>query len=1080
MESWTRRSQLTTAIILFSALLVAPARSTAQRPSQRPADFVPWTFSEDFRHGISGWMGFPMVQDVGYGISLYATKGEGEWSLEEGGALVPAGTRTDGSWALVRDVTVDGQKLLRFGVLRTLQFHATPSSSFRMVYDLEVCGKLSRAAVTLAAMDGRRYTGLLPLLTGPQEVRLEGREFHLPTAGADVEVITIVAEDAAPPVLASVGITSAGSHDRLTLRVFEVKAERRPSVSLEAPQLERSSVDEVAVARAVVTPENPLIVRLGPGQATQAVIYDGAGRLARRETIPENTSGPVTLLQPTASTEAGLWKVELTRGPAYTDFRFLVLDGVPAHPRVLLTTQRLEQLRSQSYGNELLTLVHRKAAELRGKLAYNPDAGQNIALLSPVTYITNIYDYFDLIDKYSQAAAFNALDFRLSGDSQALEAARRALRIMAQWPTWTPPWFPAHGIRTYYGVGGATEELALGYDLIADQLTKEEKLQIADALWRKSILPTLDDYFFWDRIPIGASNHEPQNLGGAIDACIALYGDVPNWEERFGPALAELIVSYEHCLEGLFPGDGSEAEPAGYQSFAMEGMSWGMAALHSVGIRPRDADRMFQSFWWLRYAQVKPDLVLDTGDFHGGLGSLPGYAWGAENADDPALRAFYESATGHTLMSQFCPGCAGRAREEMPSLLDLTCCTRPPVPVPEPPPSRIFPLRGSAVLRSGWHPDDTVISLRLGPWFNHEHHDQGSFQVAAWGEELIDEAGYSDYYRDAYYPTYFTQTTGHNTIVVDGDAFSQEDYDGRYWPSFQRFPKFERHLFSSGLDYLSGDLAPAYRDAGELDQFTREYLFVKPDILIVHDRLRASSAHRFTWLLHVPAGAQTRIDTTGALIRTKAGLAALTAGGEIIRWTLQQVPYPTNFCSRVDMDRTMTHRREMFRLDSPAEKAGEFLVAMRFQKASEEPLALLPQHGAAGEGFRTPDGLTVVLFRTQAAPLSSNGLTADAEVLALRNRDNQREIFVSQARSLRREQQPLFSSTAPIDALLRISPSSVELRVVSVRGTNLKVFAERTPVEVTLDQARVTPSLVGGYVALAPLTRGEHVLRISY
>ena len=1100
----TLGSGLAAVILLLPAVLGAPARSRTLNPSQRPAlyhmvqgpaDFIPWTFREDFSHGIPGWISFPLPQDVGYDPSVYTT--------ETGGSLVPfqpARARIDREAkgfgtgpVLVRDVTAYGQKLLRVGLLRTLQFHATPSSSFRMVYDLEVCGKLSRMAVTLATVDGRRYTRPLPLLTGPHEARLEGREFQLPTAGTDVEVIVIQAEVAAP---------SLGSHNRLTLRAFEVTAERPPSLPLEAPQLERSSVDEVAVARAVVTPESPLIVRLGPGQATQAAIYDGAGRLVRRETIPEGASRPVTLWQPIASTAAGLWKVEMTRGPARADFRFLVLGKVPAHPRVLLTAERLEQLRSQAYGNELLAIVHRRAAELRGRLAYNPDAGQNIARLSPVSVLPGIYDYFALIGNYSQGAAFNALDFRMSGDPQALEAARRALGTVAQWSTWTPAWFGAHGLRTYYGVGGATQELVLGYDLIADQLTKEEKSQIADALWRNSILPTLEDYFFFDRMVTAASNHAAQSVGGAIDACIALYGDVPDWEGRFGPALAELIVAYEHLLEGLFPGDGSEAEPAGYEDFAMEGMSWGMAALQAVGIRPRDADKMLQSFWWLRYAQVRPDLVLDTGDFQAELRALSGFAWGAENAGDPALRAFYESATGHTLMSQFGPGRTGgalqsqggggRAREEMPGLLDLTCCTHPPVPVPDPPPSRIFPLRGSAVLRSGWQPEDTVISLRLGPWFNHEHHDQGSFRVAAWGEELIAEAGYADYYRDPHYPDYFTQATAHNTIVVDGDAFSQEDYDGRYWRSFQRFPKFERHVFSSGLDYLSANLVPAYGDGAALDQFTREYLFIKPDILIVRDRLRAASAHRFTWLLHVPVAAQTQIDATGALIRRKAALAALTAGGEITHWTRQQMPIPTT-TNIGDLDRIVLQPREAFRLDSPAEKAGTFLVAMRFQKASEEPLPLRPLRSASGEGFQTPDGLTAVLFRTQAAPLTTGGLTADGDVLALTDRGGLREIFVSQARSLRRErfdfahrpepvegQQELFSSTAAIDALLRASPSFVELRLVCAREIDLKILAERPPAEVTLDQARVTPVLVGGYVSLAQLTQGEHVVRISY
>ena len=75
---------------------------------------------------------------------------------------------------------------------------------------------------------------------------------------------------------------------------------------------------------------------------------------------------------------------------------------------------------------------------------------------------------------------------------------------------------------------------------------------------------------------------------------------------RFGPALAELIVAYERLLDGLFPGDGSEAEPAGYEHFAMEGMSWGMAALHALDIRPRGFEKMMKGFWWLRYAAGSP------------------------------------------------------------------------------------------------------------------------------------------------------------------------------------------------------------------------------------------------------------------------------------------------------------------------------------------------------------------------------------------------------------------------------------------------------------------------------------------
>jgi len=389
-------------------------------------------------------------------------------------------------------------------------------------------------------------------------------------------------------------------------------------------------------------------------------------------------------------------------------------------------------------------------------------------------------EYFALMESYSNAISFNALDFRLSGDRQALEAARRALLAVAAWPTWTPPWFAAHGLHTYYEVGVFTQRVALGYDLIAGELSQEEKSKIAEAFWENSIRPTLDEYFFYDRLPIAASNHEAQSVGGAIEACVALYGDVPDWTTKFGPALAELVVAFERLLDGLFPGDGSEAEPAGYEDFAMQGMSWGMAALHALDIRPQGFEKMMKAFWWLRYAQVRPDLLLDTGDFGSELRAHSGYAWGAEYAGDPALRAFYETATDQSLMGVFQLPHTGRTLEQAPGLLDLVCCTHPPVVTPEAPLSRIFPARGSAVMRSGWLPEDTVISLRVGPWFNHEHHDQGSFRAAAYGEELVAEAGSADYYRDPHYPDYFTQAPAHNTVVIDDDPFSQKDYDGRY------------------------------------------------------------------------------------------------------------------------------------------------------------------------------------------------------------------------------------------------------------------------------------------------------------
>jgi hypothetical protein len=1013
---------------------------------------------------------FPLYQDVGYNPNIYTTQ-------------------AGGSPVLVRDLTSNGERLLRVGLLRPLRFHVVPSSSFRIVYGFETCGKIIGIHLALGAMDGRRYNySIIPqprvakdvapdlspasaalkggATPGAREVKVEGRQLQIPATGADVQTIVLEAEVAAPPL---------GCHSLLTLRALEIQAERPEGVLIRAPELERSPVDDIAVARDVVTAGSPLKIELGSGPAARVAVHDEVGELVRAENVPP---GEARGTQVAALDQPGLYQAEVTSGHAKSEFNFLVLSKVPAHPRVLLTSERLEQLRSQSYSNELLAIVHRRAGEMRNSLAYNSKAGQSIALLPVVSVHPGLQEYFSLVGNYSNSIAFNALDFRMSGDREALEAARRGLLTVAAWSTWTPAWFLAKGMHTYYGVGVFTQKAALGYDLIADQLSPEDKSKIAEAFWKNSVRPTLDEYFTYDRSPIAPSNHEAQSVGGAIEACVALYGDVPDWTSRFGPALGELVATYERLQDGLFPGDGSEAEPAGYEQFAMEGMSWGMAALHALDIRPRGFEKMMKAFWWLRYAQVSPDLVLDTGDSGSELRAHTGFAWGAEYAGDPALQAFYETATDQSLREVFESHQTGQTHEQAPGLLDLVCCTHAAMVTPEPPLSRIFPARGSAVMRSGWRPEDTVISLRAGPWFNHEHHDQGSFQVAAYGEELVAEAGYAHYYTDPHYADYFTQAIAHNTVIIDGDPFSQEDYDGRYWAAFQNFAKFEGHVFSPGIDYLAANLAPAYADASQVNRMRREYLFVKPDLLIVHDRMEAATPHAYTWMLHIPTGAQTGIAASQALIRRQAAFATLTAAGESTHWTLQPQPIPTNAYG--DFDRTQVEPHEAFRLDSPREKQGSFLVALHFQKAGEEPAPPQPLSTTSGQGFQAAGGAAEVLFRSKPGPLTTGGLTVDGDVLAIKHGNGVEEIFGGNLKSLQRGRQPLFSSSTSTDVALIEAPASVEVHVFCSAATDLKIYAEKPAREVRLDQGLVTPAQAGGFISFERLAKGEHIVSISY
>lgn len=1056
------RSNLLISAGLFLALICSSQAPAKPPPAQTvsPPSRTSWTFQENFRDGIPGWISYPLAQDEGFDPSLYTAT-------------------SDGSAVLVRGVVARGQKILRVGLLRPLTFRATPASTFELCYRLEMGGRITSARLMLAAANGHNYSVALAANPGLHTITISGQQLGVPAAGIAIQAIVVEA-DVASPIL--------GSRNRLTLRSFKVRAERPKALALKVPQLEISPVSGVAVAKGVYSGFIP--VELPEGERGNVTAYDGRGRWSVGQVIgrsePNQFNRTHVAITADSSPKPGLWSARVRSGAAERDFRFLVLGKTPPHPRILLTANRLAQLRSMPGSHKLIEIVHSQAAQVAASLAYNPNAGENIALLSPASVFPGLPQYFQMMEGYSRSIALNALDFRLRGDNQALENVRKALLTISGWPTWTPPWFLAHGLHTYYEVGVFTQRVAFGYDLIADQLSAGEKDRIADALWRNSIQPTLQEYFFNNRLPTAASNHMANSVGGAIVACVALAGDVPDWNARFGPALAELIVAYENLLKGLFPGDGSEAEPAGYEDFAMEGMSWGAAALQALGIHPKGLERMLDGFWWLRYAEFTPGRFLGTGDFDGELSSLSGFAWPAENAHDPALEDFYESAKGGTLTGVIHLSHTGRALEAAPTVLDLDCCTQPATPTPKPPPDRIFSLRGSAELRSGWNPGATVISLRVGPWFNHEHHDQGSFQVAAFGEKLIAEAGYADYYKDPRYADYFTQAPGHNTVVVDDDPFSQEDYDGRYWSALKRHASIGEHVFSDGIDYLAANLAPAYRDGAQPNQYQRKYIFIKPDILVVQDHLQFPSVHQCTFLLHALAGARARINKASATIQAESASASLTAGGANRHWDLERAPIPENAYVNLDKDNVLP--RTTLRLNSRPAASINFTVAMRFQKSSEAAAPLTAFQAASGEGFKTPDGGVVVLLRTVPGLLASPNtpfgeVRSNGDVAAIARRAGALDLLATAAGYLQVARQRVFDvepATARVNVALRQSRNGVVAHFECAGKITLRLFAARRPASVALDHKEIPLSFSNGFISIPRVPEGEHTVEIKY
>ena len=359
--------------------------------------------------------------------------------------------------------------------------------------------------------------------------------------------------------------------------------------------------------------------------------------------------------------------------------------------------------------------------------------------------------YFDIVNRAGPAIELNALEAYLTGNAEARQAAISALMAVAKWNTWAPPWFRTHGQQTYYPAGLLAVQAALGYDLLYDSLTGQQRAMVRASLAEYAIARPYREYVEDNRIPANTSNWIGHTVGGALVAAAAIWGDEP------APALAletsGLLRKFEDHLAAGYLADGSYGEGISYQEFDLQTTAPAMNAVERVfGIDYWSRSHVADSLWYPIATLAEPvSGTLDMGDSHppGGSGIAPVVA----RSRNPVFRWYYDHFP-HQSLADFL-------------FADFSIPSRPPAAG-----SRYFPDKGSVVLRRG----DTMLLYRAGPNFNHNHADQGSFLLRAFGEDLITEAGYSDYYKDPYYDSYFKQAIGHNTVLVD--ARSREPGSG--------------------------------------------------------------------------------------------------------------------------------------------------------------------------------------------------------------------------------------------------------------------------------------------------------------
>lgn len=1064
-------------LCLFATFLLVD--SDAQTAASRPALTQPYTLRENFQGDSLGqFASYPPAQDVGYEPSLAPT------------------TKFDapGGRSLMRAVKPNLPGPLRFGFIRKIPMVVSDGARIGFAYRVNTPVPSAQIEIGLAGTNGTLYKRRMPVQTNRWTVaELRFSEFrdqrgNAPAAGVHGEAVYI---------LADLDRTDPDTTYRFLIDDLSLQAAREAEFAVTIPATEALEPWPVLVshkgyragekialeARAPVQLSGVSFTLKTPDgrAATSEKLYDDGTHGDRQSSDGIWTNSNLYSLA--ATDQLGLWNAQLdgstARGETLsTVVRFIVHPTIrKIHPGLFFDSSDRQRLIERSRDPKLASLwtslqTTAKNTRATGALAHGGDVFE---VLDSEYLLPSLLAYFDVLNRARSRIAHNAFEAYITDSAEARAAAKAAMLDVARWKRWQPPWFNAQGQHTYYPAGLLAADVALGYDLLYKDLTETERTQIRDALIQKSIIPTYKEYVADNRVMANTSNWIAHTVGGALIAAATIAGDLGSDSSttEFEVYLHGLLLKLEDHLAASYLADGSYGEGISYHEFDMETLGPALNALRrAFGIDYWKQTHVLESLKYPLYTLTNPtNASLDMGDTHAPAGhGIPALVY---ESRDPVMRWYY-------------------AQFERPSLTrfifyDDSVSSQPPAL----PSSRIFGDKGNAVFRSGWDKDAIVFLYRAGPNFNHHHADQGSFLLNAFGENLVTEAGWSDYYKDPYYVTFFTQAVGHNTILVDGNPESQIIPDTPQFKALNSYPRLKDPITSEFFDGIGSDLASVYQN--RLAHYTRRILFVKPYYFVVFDELKANGKPaRFDSLLHLANRDRVKVqDKTAIYGGEKAALAVRWFAPNGARMSVENGRIPYHVLSARTPAETPAQPAYLRFTTANATSDAQFLTAIVPAKTEVAAKSLTSGMteivGDNLKGIRVTRGneIDLVLFRSglDSQRIRHGEWSAEAASLVITESANKLKIFaVQNARSLRRGNQSLFSSDSPMSVAARFN-DAIEVAAHSETGSKITLFVGQTPVRVWLDGRELDANAfrfnrTDGTISLA-IPRGQHNLKIS-
>jgi len=510
-----------------------------------------------------------------------------------------------------------------------------------------------------------------------------------------------------------------------------------------------------------------------------------------------------------------------------------LLGRIPkAHPRLFVRPEQLANLRERARG-DLKGHFEQLVAECE-KLLKNPPATAEPPKYPPGT--ERLSEEWRTIWWGNRVYTINVLNGAatlafarlLGGKEEYGQAARRLLMAAVEWDP-----KGSTGYRYNDEAGMPYNYLfSRTYSFLNDLLSEDEKAKCRGvmAVRGKEMYDHLAPRHIWQ--PYGSHQNRAWHKLGEVG--IAFLDEIPDATEWVWFAANVFFNAYPVWCDS----DGGWHEGTSYWASYIGRFTWWADVMRvAMGIEAYKKPYFSQIGYYPLYLQPPGTTGGGFGDLAADRGSksaVPVMTTFASQARNPYWQWYVDVQGG----SQEEKGYIGFVRGALPKVEP-----KPPTGLPT---SRCFRGTGQAMLNTTLldAKDNVEVIFKSSPFGtqSHGYDAQNAFLVYAFGERLLVSTGRRDIHGSAHHTQWMWETKSTNSITVNGQGQNKH--------SSASVGEITAFSTSEGFDFVAGEAAPAYGD--RLKRFARRILFVKPQLILIHDRLEAPKPSTFEWWLHAP------------------------------------------------------------------------------------------------------------------------------------------------------------------------------------------------------------------------------------